>query len=173
MKTLRFLLILTTFLSVSGCASTKTTTIKTKKNTLLPATSIKNGEIEKYKYIFVTPTDNLSSSSGYTLYGQYYSSSKSINPSSVISGILSKKGLIILSEIKPELIDETLIVNYGESGRRPVGLGGYTIEVTIQFISAKTTSLICSCTAEGFGATEVDDIREAISRCLVELIPIN
>ena len=154
-----------------GCSSTKPT--KTKKSILQPVASIKNGEIEKYKYIFIYPTENLSSSSGYTINGQYYSSSKSLNPANVISGILSKKGLIRIPELKPELNDETLIVNYGESGRRSVGLGGYTIEVTIQFISAKTTSLICSCTAEGLGATEVDDIRQAISRCLAELMPIN
>ena len=34
--------------------------------------------------------------------------------------------------------------NYGESGRRNRGLG-YTIEVTIQFSSAKTNEMICSC----------------------------
>jgi hypothetical protein len=51
-----------------------------------------------------------------------------------------------------------------------VGWGGYTIEVTIQFVSAKTNSLVCSCTAEGIGSTEADDIREAITRCLDKLI---
>ena len=76
-----------------------------------------------------------------------------------------------MPELKSELADITLIVNYGESGRRNTGLGGYTIEVTIQFISAKTNSLVCSCTAEGQGSTEADDIRQAITRCLNELIP--
>ena len=76
-----------------------------------------------------------------------------------------------MPEIKSELTDETVIVNYGESGRRNTGLGGYTIEVTIQFISAKNSSLICSCTAEGQGSTEADDIRQAITKCLNELMP--
>src|SRR5690606_7189808 len=110
-------------------------------------------------------------SSGATIGGQYYSSSKSVNPTDVITGILSKEGFIRLPELKPELTDEILIVNYGESGRRNTGFGGYTIEVTIQFISTKSNTLICSCTAEGQGATEADDIRQAISRCLSELIP--
>jgi hypothetical protein len=112
----------------------------------------------------------LTSSSGATVNGQYFSSSKTVNPSDVIYGTLSKSGLIRLPELKEELSEETLVVNYGESGRRSVGWGGYTIEVTIQFVSAKTNSLVCSCTAEGIGSTEADDIREAITRCLDKLI---
>ena len=138
---------------------------------LRPATSIKNASIGGYKYIYITPTNSLTSSSGTTISGQYYSSTKTVNPSDVVAGILTKEGLIRLPEIKSELTDETLIVNYGESGRRNTGLGGYTIEVTIQFISAKNSSLICSCTAEGQGSTEADDIRLAITRCLNELMP--
>lgn len=143
---------------VSSCASLK------------PPTVIKNSTIENYKYIFISPTTSLTSSSGATIGGQYYSSSKSVNPSDVITGILSKEGFIRLPEVKPELINETLIVNYGESGKRNTGLGGYTIEVTIQFISAKSNTLICSCTAEGQGETEADDIRQAITRCLSGLL---
>jgi len=137
---------------------------------LRPATSIKNGGIDSYTYIFISPTNSLTSSSGATIVGQYYSSSKTVNPSDVITGILSKKGFIRLPELKPELAEQTLIVNYGESGTRNTGLGGYTIEVTIQFISAKSSSLIFSCTAEGQGETEADDIRQAITRCLDELM---
>jgi hypothetical protein len=138
---------------------------------LRPATSIKNVSLDTYKYFYITPTNSLTSSSGATISGQYYSSSKTVNPSDVITGILTKDGLIRLPELKPELTDETLIINYGESGKRNTGLGGYTIEVTIQFVSAKTSSLVCSCTAEGQGSTEADDIRQAITRCLDELIP--
>ena len=136
------------------------------------ATSIKNGEINSFKYLYITPTNSLTSSLGTTISGQYYSSSKTVNPADIITGILIKQGLIRLPEIKPELTDETLIVNYGESGRRNTGFGGYTIEVTIQFIAAKSKSLICSCTAEGQGSTEADDIRIAITRCLNEFTTI-
>jgi len=147
---------------ISSCSSLKP---------LKPATSIKNGSVDNYKYIYITPTNSLTSSSGAGFSGQYYSSSKTVNPSDVIIGILTKEGLIRLPELKPELTDETLIINYGESGTRSTGLGGYTIEVTIQFISSKTSSLVCSCTAEGQGSTEADDIRQAITRCLNELTP--
>lgn len=137
---------------------------------------VKNAPIETFKYAYISPTKELTSSSGGTYGGQYgiYGSSttKSVNPSDVISGVLIKEGFIILPELKSELSNETLIVNYGESGRRNRGLG-YTIEVTIQFISAKTKQMICSCTAEGQGETEADDIRQAIRRALDGLFPKN
>ena len=161
MKTIRLLVVMIVSLLMSNCAPLKTPTI------------IKNDTIEGYKYIFITPTSNLTSSSGGVYGGQYgtYGSttSKSVNPSSVISGILTKEGFIRLPDLKSELTDETIIINYGESGRRNRGLG-YTIEVTIQFVSAKTNKLICSCTAEGQGETEADDIRQAITRCLSSLL---
>lgn len=130
---------------------------------------VKYAPVEMFKYAYIIPTKELTSSTGSTYGGQYgiYGSSttRSVNPSDIIAGILIQKGYVILPEIKPELAKETLIVNYGESGRRNRGLG-YTIEVTIQFISADTNQMICSCTAEGQGSTEADDIRQAIKRAL-------
>lgn len=93
------------------------------------------------------------------------SATESLNPKDVITGILIRKGYVILPEIKPELTRETLLVNYGESGRRSRGLG-YTTEVTIRFISAGTRQTVYSCTAEGEGETETDGIRLAIRRAL-------
>ena len=84
-------------------------------------------KIENYKYIYITPTNRINSSSGAVYANQYGVSggsfSKSINPSEVISGVLLKEGFMQLPELKPELINETLIINYGESGRRPRGFG--------------------------------------------------
>ena len=130
---------------------------------------LKNAPIERFKYVYISPTKELTSSTGSTYGGQYgvYGSSttKSVNPSDVIAGMLIQKGYVILPELNPELAKKTLIVNYGESGKRNRGLG-YTIEVTIQFISAATNELVSSCTAEGQGETEADDIRQAIRRAL-------
>lgn len=130
---------------------------------------VKKSPIEKFKYAYISPTKELTSSTGSAYGGQYgiYGSSttKSVNPSDIIAGILIQNGFIIVPEIKSELAKETVIVNYGESGRRNRGFG-YTIEVTIQFISADTNQMICSCTAEGQGSTEADDIRQAIKRAL-------
>lgn len=95
--------------------------------------------------------------------------SKSINPSDVISGILMKKGFVIVESITNPT--QTLIVKYGQGDKREVlgGLGGYTLEVSIQILKAKTQEPLFLCTAEGQGDTEADDIREAITRCLQEL----
>jgi hypothetical protein len=158
MKTNRFLaIVFGSVLILNACAPLRTPVIT------------KNDSIEKYKYIFIAPANDLTSSTG--LNGSTYSvsSTKSVYTGDVITGILLKEGFIRLPELKPELAGETLIVNYGESGRRNRGLG-YTIEITIQFISAKTHTLICSCTAEGQGDTEADDIRLAITRCLSGLL---
>ena len=131
-----------------------------------------NEPIDSYKYFFITPTEEKTSSSSsmyggkYSLYGG--STTKTINPSDVISGTLLKQGMIRLPELDSELLDKTLIVNYGESGRRNVNLG-YAIEVTIQFLSAKTNRPVCICTAEGQGSTEADDIRIAINRAMSPL----
>lgn len=159
MGTIKFLAIIILGFLLIGCAS------------LQPATSIKNGAIENYKYIYISPTNSLTSSSGTAIGGLYYSSNTTVNPTDVITGILSKEKFIRIPELKSELADETLIINYGESGRRKTGFGGYTIEVTIQFISAESYDLICSCTAEGQRETEADDIRQAITRCLNEIVP--
>lgn len=159
MKTIRFFAIILASFLINSCAPVP----------LIAPTIIKNDTIDGYKFIFITPTGNLSSSSGGVYGGQYgiygTSTSKSVNPSDIISGILIKEGYTRIPELKQELLGETMIVNYGESGRRYVRRG-YTTEVTIQFISAKSNKSICSCTAEGMGQTEVDDIRQAITRCL-------
>lgn len=82
--------------------------------------------IDGYKYVFITPTAELTSSTGVAYAignGLYSNTSKTINPSDIISGVFMKNGYIRLPELKPELLDQTLIVNYGESGRRDKGLG--------------------------------------------------
>ena len=161
MKTIKFIVIvLSSF--VLSCTPLRQVTV------------IKNDNIENYKYVYVSPTNSLTATSGQVYGGDYglqgSAVSRSINPSDVISGILLKEGFIQLSGLNPELTAETLIINYGESGRRYILGHTYTIEVTIQFISARTNRLVCSCTAEGQGETEVDDIRQAITRCLTDLL---
>lgn len=142
---------------LTGCGSLKEPTIT------------KYESIEPYKYIYISATKELTSSSS-GIYGNSYgiygsTTTKSINPSDVISGYLIKRGFIIIPELNQELSHETLIINYGETGRRNLNLG-YTIEITLQFISAATQNIVCQCTAEGQGSTEADDIRIAITRAL-------
>ena len=131
----------------------------------------KNGSLSNYKYVYITPTTERTSSSA-AIYGNKYGSyggaeTKSLIPSDVISGFMLKKGFVRLPQLDPELLDETLIINYGESGRRNV-TWGYTLEVTIQMLSARTNSIVCVTSAEGLGNTESDDLRIAINRALEE-----
>lgn len=160
MKVLKYLVIALTIISISGCAVLQEPKIE------------KHETIDNYKYVAIPATSTKVSSTAGFYGGQYWtygeSTSKELHPSAVIEGILLKKGLISVSEIRPEMVDKTLIVKYGESGKRYAagGLGGYTLEVTIVLISARTHNTIYSCTAEGQGETEVDDIRMAITRCL-------
>ena len=141
---------------------------------LLPVTVKQNSTLEGYKYVYITPTAGITSTTG-RVYGGSHSvygstQTKSIYPSDIIAGIMIKKGFTQIPNISPELAPQTLIINYGESGRRNVFLG-YTIEVTIQILSAKTHEIICISTAEGQGSTEADDIRIAINRALEEIFP--
>ena len=161
MKRLLFILfILIPSVLLTGCASMKAPVI----------TYFENQSIRDYTYFYVTPTNELSSSTGVygNQYGVYGGTTKSINPSDVISGILFKNGFIRVNEIIPENASKTMIVNFGESGRRNVNLG-YSIEVTIQFINASSQKPIVICSGEGQGETEADDIRKAINRALETL----
>lgn len=140
-----------------------------------PASTVLRESMADYKYVFILDTKELASSSGGVYgggYGSVYGSTttKSVNPSDIISGYLLKQGYIRVPELTPTIAKETMIVSYGESGRRVAGLG-YAIEVTIQFTSATTHTLIASTTAEGQGETEADDIRKAIYRALDALFP--
>ena len=83
---------------------------------------VKKSPIEMFKYAYISPTKELTSSTGSAYGGQYgiYGSltTKSVNPSDIIAGILIQNGFIIVPEIKSELAKEMVIVNYGESGKR-------------------------------------------------------
>ena len=129
-----------------------------------------NVSFDGYRYFYVINTEQLTSGSGGVYGGNGTgvwgsSSTKSVNPSDVINGYMMKKGFIRLSEIKPEIGDQTLLIAYGESGRHP-NLLGYSTEVTIQFLNAKTNEVVAIVTGDGMGDTEADDIRKAILNCM-------
>ena len=132
--------------------------------------------VSNYKYFYVNHTTSVSGSTGVygNQYGVYGGYTKTTNPSDIISGILFKNGFIRVDAVSPENADKTMIISYGETGRRNVNLGfGYSIEVTMQFINAKTQLPIVVCTAEGHGSTEPDHIRIAITRALEPLFEQN
>ena len=164
MKSFRLFSVICCILFFSSCAS------------LQPAVVTRHAPLSGYRYVYITPTTGLTSGAGSVYGGNYWvygsSVSKSINPSDVIAGYMMRKGFVQVPEIKPELASQTLIINYGETGRRNIwgGLLGYTIEITLQFLSAETHEVVCTSTAEGMGSTEADDIRIAITRALDEVL---
>lgn len=134
--------------------------------------------LRDFSYVYIPSTGVKSSSNTsyiYTTTGAIpYSQQRSVNPSDLISGYFIKKGYVIAPTLDPAIKDRTLIVSYGETGTRPVGiLGSYTTEITMQFISGKTSNLICTATAEGIGDTEADDVRQAIKRALDAVFDYN
>ena len=139
--------------------------------TLLPTTVTRNAHdnLKNYKYFYVNPSGAKTGGAGYVTGGNYglfgASETRSTEPCDIISGYLIKKGYIRVADIDENIRDKTLVVSYGETGRRAAGLG-YTIEVTLQFTSSKTHEVVCTVTGEGQGETEADDIRIAINRCL-------
>lgn len=157
MRNIKLLFAIVCMALINGCAPLKPVSIS-----MLDA-------MENYKYFYIIPVGDVTSSAG-NIYGGsngLYGASHtvSINPSDVIAGYMLKQGYTRVPEVSQSNIDETLIISYGESGRRNRGLG-YTIEVTIQFVSAKNNKPICVCTGEGQGSSEADDVRIAINRCL-------
>lgn len=92
---------------VTACASVKPVEFK------------KFGDTSKYKYAVVGETQSLSSAIGNTSIDSkgnttFSSISKSINPRDVISGILMKKGVVVLDSVDDNHKAETLLVQYGQ-----------------------------------------------------------
>lgn len=156
MKSFKYILLLLA-ISLSSCGVPKYATVSQK------------ADLSKYRYVYITPTSEKTSVTGGT-YGNQYgvfgsTSSKSVNPEDIIAGAFIKQGFVRLPEIDEEKKTQTIVVNYGESGRKFYGLA-YSIEVTIQLLDAPTYDIICTSTAEGMGETESDDVRKATQKCL-------
>lgn len=148
---------------------------------LMPVTVVQTNDsnsIRDYRLFYVIPTSEVSSVTG-SVFGNNYCGtygttySKSINPADEIAGSLIRRGYVRLPHIDTNFIDQTLVVSYGITGRRQLSLTAYATEITIQFLSARTYQPVCTCTSEGVGETETDDIRVAIERCFEQLFPSN
>ena len=130
--------------------------------------AVVNGIFDDYEYFYVVPTGGVTSSSGVhgNAYGVYGGTTKTIVPSETIKGFLMQKGYNILPSINPDLLDRTLVVSYGYTGRRTLDLFSYASGIIIQMRNAKTHALVASFEAEGCGEDETDDIFQAIKSAL-------
>lgn len=164
MKRSLFIILLMSIM-LSGCVTLEPTVI----------TKSDNDDISNYKFFYINPTGSKTGSSGVVVGNQYGvyggSATKTTDPCDVITGFLIRKGFVRVASIDDSNRAQTFVINYGEVGRRETGLGGYTIEIVLQFISANTNDVICTVTGEGQGETEADDIRIAIERCLNTAFP--
>lgn len=156
---MKHLLIFLSFLCVlSGCSISKYTSVTQSLS------------FDKYRYFCVTDASTVTAGSG-SVYGNKYGvygsqTTKTASPSDIIAGNLMKRGFIRLPSTNPETVGETMIVSYGEGGRRFMG---YAVEVTLQFMDAKTMEVIAATTAVGMGDTESDGVRIAINKCFKAL----
>lgn len=139
-------------LIISGCA------------TISPSSNLRAPDIQSHKpisnYMLAIITD------GDTI----ISHSKSMDPDVAIAGVLLKKGITRIYKIPETNKDKSVLVTWGISGSRDIGLmGAYSQEVTILIRQMSNMEIVYKCTAEGLGSTDVDDIRNAIYSCLSEL----
>lgn len=145
-------------LATSGCYS------------LRPPVVTQSRPITNYQFAVIESSETISSfAGGANGYGGY-AMSQQTNPSLAIEGFLLKRGIVRAPSGAATPLDKTIVVRWGISGKRSVSLGlGYTQEVSIAFLDAQSLQTVFSCTAEGIGSTEADDIREAVGRCLAQI----
>ncbi|MGH8544273.1 MAG: hypothetical protein ACREX3_11730 [Gammaproteobacteria bacterium] len=142
---------------ICGCATTQ------------PARIDQTSDVGQYRFIVIEDTPSIT---GFAA-KDGDAVGKEVNPATLMEGLLLKKGLVRVR--KDEVRDESqlLILRWGISGKRNqpahmalLGMGGYAQEVTITLLDGRSLQPVFTCTAEGYGTTEADDIREAIASCL-------
>jgi hypothetical protein len=139
---------------------------------LKPTTSSVHPSFYTYRYVYVMPTGSVTGSTGvYSSYDRSYVSggkTRTTNPTDLMAGYLMQKGFTVLPQLDQTKLAETLVVSYGETGKRSAGflwLSDAT-SIIIQFRNASTNELIASAEAEDYGSTEADNIRYALTSAL-------
>lgn len=139
---------------------------------LKPTTCSVQPTFYKYRYVYIMPTGSVTGSTGvYTSYVDnrvHGGVTRTANPSDMMSGYLMQKGLAILPQLDEAKKAETLVLSYGETDHRDVGLLWLSTStgIIIQFRDALTNDLIASAEAEDYGSTEADNVRYAIRKAL-------
>ena len=131
---------------------------------LNPPVHTQTNSLNMYQYVLIENSASVTSLHASNGNAQ----TRDVNPGALIEGILLKRGIIKITSESPQTTGKLLLAKYGISGKRDIagGLGGYAQEVTISLVDAGSLAPVYTCTAEGLGSTEADDIREAIMSCL-------
>lgn len=126
--------------------------------------------LKGYKYVYVVPTNGITSNSGIhsNSYGVYGGPTKTINPSETIKGYFIRLGYTCLASIDPNLANITMIVSFGQTGRRMLSplSSAYSSGIIIQISNAKTHKVLATYQAEGCGSDETEDITQALYSAL-------
>ena len=146
--------------------------VATACGALRPTTCSVQPTFYSYRYVYIMPTGSVTGSTRvYSSYDRSYVSggvTRTTNPSDLMSGYMMQKGFTVLPQLDQTKLEETLVLSYGETGKRSVGflwLSDAT-GIIIQFRDAKTNELVASAEAEDSGSTEADNIRYAIREAL-------
>lgn len=138
---------------------------------LKPTTCFVQPNFYKYRYVYIMPTGSVTGSTGvYSIDRNTVSGgvTKTTNPADVMAGYLMQKGFTVLPQLDQNKLAETLILSYGETGKRNVGFLWLfdATGIIIQFRDAQTNDLIASAEDEATGSTEADNVRNAIRNAL-------
>lgn len=153
-------------LVIAVCATVALVTAGCGTYQLLPPTVMVQPTITQYRYAYIIPTVSVTTSTTHIYSGPYtgttgFGHSETMNPADVIAGNLMQRGYGILPELNDALLDQTIVVSYGEI----IKPNGYSKEVILHFRDAKSGEMVCSGQADG-GGTSAESIRNAILRCL-------
>lgn len=128
-------------------------------------------KVTDFKYIYIAPAKGLTIEPRTYMEGNKKVTTQGVNPAEIIKERLTKAGYIVSPTLTKTQSPQTLIVNFGETTKSSVGRGKAALEIRIQFVSAKTYREVYSCVARGSGATDEEEISDAINNCLNSIFP--
>ena len=146
--------------------------LATSCGALRPTTCSVQPSFYQYRYVYVMPTGSVTGSTAvHASYDYRYVSggkTKTTNPTDLMAGYLMQKGFTVLPQLDQNKLSETMVVSYGETGHRSVGLLWLSdaTSIILQFRDAQTNELVASAESEDYGSTEADNIRYAITNAL-------
>ena len=153
-------------LSIAGCA------VSVPK--MNEPSFARSGDVSAYSFVVIEQGPTMRASIAQADESRAAAQSREFNPTQLMEGVFLKKGLVRVTSVPDSSRNNTLIAKWGVSGSRDFVIGNawkgyaraYSQEVTISLISATDLRPVFSCTGEGMGVTELDDIRQAIVSCL-------
>lgn len=148
----RFLFLISATLCLVGCVGVSSRMVYAPIVEVYPT-------ITQYRYAYIVPTEGLTTGLVAVSEGTGHGYSETVNPADIIAADLMERGYAILPALNEDLLEQTMIVNYGET--YVVVHNGVVYDAAmLQLRDAKTAELIGMSKADG------DGVRDAILRAL-------